>query len=306
MQFKRVHFPTESAGSTIVACDQYGRNAYCLFSSGNLYTWGINNNGQLGLGNTTQYQFPTLSATGVSAVYGTYGNTGQYGYDQTRLYILKTDGFIYGCGGNGNGQLGVGNTTNPITSWTKITTFSSGQVSYVWNMGADNGATYFILSDNSIYGCGYNGYGVLGNGTTTSLSTPTNLTTYLNPSKYGVTKMTGDWGNYQTLYYLLSNGSAYALGFNGNGQVGQGNTTTPVTSPHLVTTVAANIWSTGQGSGSPAMFYNISNNTTNLYSFGYNNQGQLGNGNTTAVSTPTVVHTSFSNLMNEGILDPSG
>ena len=98
-----------------------------IYSPSTLWSWGYNAFGQLGLGNTTQYQFPTLSATGVSAVYGTYGNTGQYGYDGNRLYILKTDGFIYGTGYNGNGQLGIGNTTNPITSWTKITTFTSGQ-----------------------------------------------------------------------------------------------------------------------------------------------------------------------------------
>ena len=84
-----------------------------------LYTWGRNNNGHLGLGNTTNYSSPkqvgsltwlTVSAASVSS------------------FAIKTDGTLWSWGQNASGQLGLGNLTyysspkqiGSATNWVSI------------------------------------------------------------------------------------------------------------------------------------------------------------------------------------------
>ena len=59
---------------------------------------------------------------------------------------MKNDGTVYGCGENDNGELGLGNTNNPILVPTKI------NVSNVEAAAVCNGKTTFVLTDGSVYG----------------------------------------------------------------------------------------------------------------------------------------------------------
>ena len=72
-----------------------------------LYVWGLNNNGQLGLGDTDDRSSPVLLGSenwsaGSRAVFG--GNTSSG--------AIKADGTIWVMGANGQYQLGTGNSTN--------------------------------------------------------------------------------------------------------------------------------------------------------------------------------------------------
>jgi hypothetical protein len=102
-------FPNETVG-TLTDAGTYGLSAYALFSSGNLYTWGENAYGQLGLGNTTDVFIPTLSNTSVAEVYA-HPSQCLSDPNYSRLIIRKTDNTYFGCGYNEQGQLGLGNTT---------------------------------------------------------------------------------------------------------------------------------------------------------------------------------------------------
>ena len=85
-----------------------------------LWSWGQNNFGQLGQGNTTNYSSPKQvgALTSWSSVSCGYANT----------VSIKTDGTLWSWGNNGYGQLGLNNTTNysspkqvgALTSWTKL------------------------------------------------------------------------------------------------------------------------------------------------------------------------------------------
>ena len=85
-----------------------------------LWTWGYNNNGQLGLGNTTYYSSPkqVSSLTTWSSIAG-----GSY-----HTIATKTDGTLWTWGQNTYGQLGLGNTTQynspkqvgSLTTWSSI------------------------------------------------------------------------------------------------------------------------------------------------------------------------------------------
>ncbi|ALV24552.1 regulator of chromosome condensation domain-containing protein [Campylobacter iguaniorum] len=146
-----------------------GASAWALLENGELYAWGYNTVGQLGLRHTTHVYKPTLSATNVECIYGNINiaNTGYY--DHLRMFIKKSDGYIYSTGYNIYGACGNGTTTT-VTSWYKITTLGT-NVTKIYNNGDIYGNAIAIKDDNSIWVAGYNGYGQLGTGNTNVVST---------------------------------------------------------------------------------------------------------------------------------------
>src|SRR5258708_31388778 len=85
-----------------------------------------------------------------------------------------------------------------------------------------------VKSDGTVWAWGYNGLGELGNGTVTNSNTPVQV---LGPGGVGflsgVTALAG--GLYHSLA-LKSDGTVWAWGGNGNGQLGNG-TFTPSNTP---------------------------------------------------------------------------
>jgi len=72
-------------------------------ASDGLYAWGRNDDGQLGLGDTTTRRVPTKVGTDtwVAVSCGYYHSLG-----------INTDGELYAWGRNNYGQLGLGHTTS--------------------------------------------------------------------------------------------------------------------------------------------------------------------------------------------------
>src|SRR5438105_1243072 len=94
-----------------------------LTDTGTVWTWGNNNSGQLGLGNTTAQQIPTevLTINGITAIAA--------GSDST--YVLKNDGTVWAWGSNTSGQLGDATTTQRnsavrVGTLTNVTAIAAG------------------------------------------------------------------------------------------------------------------------------------------------------------------------------------
>ena len=83
-----------------------------LNTSGQLFTWGRNSEGQLGLGDTTQRNSPVQV--------GALTNWAKIEGGSNCFAAIKTDGTLWGWGSNNNGQLGQGNTTTPINSPVQV------------------------------------------------------------------------------------------------------------------------------------------------------------------------------------------
>jgi alpha-tubulin suppressor-like RCC1 family protein len=231
-------------------------------TDGSLWTWGYNAYGQLGLGNTTNYSSPKQ----VGAL--TNWSTAAMGNNHT--LAIKTDGTLWAWGFNLVGNLGLNNTTyysspkqvGSLTSWSSIFTSSN--------------SSFAIKTDGTLWSWGANYYGVLGLGNTTAYSSPKQvgvLTNWL--------KITG--GSYSTLA-IKTDGTLWSWGWNNNGQLGLGNITN-YSSP-----IQVGLLTTWSFISVKNGFYALAIKTDGtLWSWGQNNRGQLGLGNTTYYSSPKQV-----------------
>ena len=126
--------------------------------SGLVFTWGINDRGQLGYGTTTNNPNPGQVA-GVSGIVSV-----ACGYQHTVL--AKTDGTVWAWGANSNGQLGLGTTTDSY-----IPAQTAGLVN-VDSAAAGQSHTVAVKTDRSIWAWGGNSFGQVGDGTTIDRWTP--------------------------------------------------------------------------------------------------------------------------------------
>jgi alpha-tubulin suppressor-like RCC1 family protein len=232
-------------------------------SDGTAWAWGYNSNGQLGDGTTTSQATP-VQVSGLSGV--TAVSAGEDSYS----LALLSDGTVWAWGSNSNGQLGDGTTTNrstpvPVSGLSGVT---------VTAVAAGWGYSLALASDGTVWAWGKNNEGQIGDGTTTNRATPVQV-----GGLSGIT-VTALASAYESSFALTSDGTAWAWGYNSNGQLGDGTTTnraTPVQVSGLsgVTALAAG------DRHALALKWDGT-----LWAWGENNEGQLGDGTTTDRHTP--------------------
>jgi hypothetical protein len=141
-----------------------------LTSAGGTYCWGWNYYGQLGTTTNTGTDTPNPTPTAVSVPSGVTFVSLEAGVYHT--CGLTSAGAAYCWGNSGDGQLGNGTTTAssaPVAvSAPEGVTFASLAAGSYHNCG--------VTSAGAAYCWGSNGYGQLGDGTTTSRATPTAVT----------------------------------------------------------------------------------------------------------------------------------
>ncbi|MEU8545366.1 Ig-like domain repeat protein, partial [Streptomyces sp. NPDC048717] len=180
-----------------------------------------------------------------------------------------------GWGWNEVGALGDGTTTDRLTpapvalpDGVELTALSAG-----------HGFSLGLTADGGVYAWGINNYGQLGDGTTTSSTTPVKVDL---PAGVHVTALAS--GSNHTLA-LTADGRVYAWGWNAYGQLGDGTTTdrhapVPVALPAgtTITAVAA---------GDNGEFSLAATSDGRVLAWGWNRYGQLGDGTTLDRITPT-------------------
>lgn len=278
----------------------------------NLYGWGDNGSGQLGLGNITTYSSPKQIGS-----LTTWSSIGAGPYHSSSI---KTDSTLWVWGDNGSGQLGLGNTTNysspkqvgVLTNWRKAVGRLAGIIAYktdgtlwVWGAGsfgklglgnstgysspkqvgslttwsAISGGSYHtaaIKTDGTLWMWGYNNAGQLGLNNTTNYSSPMQVGALTNWSKVYCNGLSFSSS-------IKTDGTLWTWGGNSQGQLGHNNTTS-YSSPKQVGSLTT--WLNVAGGN---YFVLATKTDGTLWSWGYNADGQLGLGNTTNYSSPKQV-----------------
>jgi len=192
----------------------YRHSVLVRCESGKLYSWGNNEQGNLGIGSTVSQAAPVEIPWDVD----TQGNVTKLITSRgswTNYYALTDLDKLYAWGHNGYGSLGIGNTTGNISS----PTLASENVLDAYTLMG--GATYcyhngivVLLKDGQIMTAGQNTGGVLGNNTTSDSNGV--LGPLLASFKSSEVKQVSVGGHSSAgaLYFLLNDGRVYATGEN--------------------------------------------------------------------------------------------
>jgi len=262
----------QSYTTTVTAINAYGpsgisaaSNSYQAVGARELWAWGDNAYGCLGVGSLTDYSSPVQVGALTDWIDISFG-----GSTQPSTLALKSDGTLWAWGRNNAGQLGQGNTTDrsspvqigALTTWSKIAS-GNGQIGLA------------IKTDGTFWAWGRGYGGSLGQG---------NATDYSSPVQVGALT---DWLDVASAYTLSmalkTDGTLWMMGKGENGQLGQGNTdnhSSPVQVGALTT------WSKIAAGGWWAAALKTDGT---IWAWGDNGSGQLGQGNTTDYSSPVQV-----------------
>ena len=211
---------------------------YALLTNGSLYAWGLGNVGQLGDGSTKNSFSTPVRVQFPAGVKIAWIPTDAMPYD-TGLAV-DTTGHAWGWGENGYGDLCLGTSTAHLIP----VRLPFGLISAV--TGASNHALFD--SGGTLYACGQNLDGDLGDGIAAGTTRPVRVT---GLPGYAVTALVASFANSGA---LLANGQYYDWGYNAAGQLGDGqvgpssDVPVPVTLPRPVRQVAlgGSLWNNGQ------------------------------------------------------------
>jgi photosystem II stability/assembly factor-like uncharacterized protein len=156
--------PSLVARAQFLGQQSLSRSSYIIDKDGKLDAWGLNSNGQLGIGDTNDRNFPVRVGKPPAVTKWVLLAGGA----RHALAVGDSDK-LYSWGFNGDGELGVGSTTE-IHIPSRVTN-PAGVTAWKWvSAGADHSVA--LASNGMLYSWGGNSSGQLGTGDLISCDTP--------------------------------------------------------------------------------------------------------------------------------------
>ena len=232
----------------------------CVTEGGAVFAFGSNNGGQLGVGDTENKNVPTL-------LRGELANKSvmQVAAGSVQTMCITADGLVYAWGHNDNGELGIGNTERRLVPTLVTEQLQRKTAVYVT---AGDTHTLCITSDGSLFAWGNNGNGQLGVGDTKDRQVPT-LVTGLQGKH--VVHVAAD--EYHTIC-TTAVGSVFTWGASEYGLLGLGDDASGVLVPTLVKGGLQNKVVVQVAAGEEHS--SCVTGDGSVYTWGSNNEGQLG------------------------------
>lgn len=191
-----------------VACGYY--HSLALSKGSEVFSWGQNKYGQLGLG--YEYKKQT-SPQMIKSLLGI--PFAQIAAGGAHSFVLTLSGAIFGWGRNKFGQLGVNDDTDRYVP-TLLKSLRSQKVVHIC-CGEDHTAA--LTKEGGVFTFGAGGYGQLGHNSTSHEINPRKVFELMGSV---VTQIT--CGRQHTTAFVPSSGRIYSFGLGGNGQLGTGTT----------------------------------------------------------------------------------
>ena len=260
-------YPVQVAGLTAgVIGISAGRTHTCAVTiSGAAKCWGDNQSGQLGNGSNIDSNRPVAVRglnNGVSSI--------SAGSDHTCAVLIAGGVKCWGAGGYG--RLGDGSNASSNVPLNVVDLGTQ-----VKSIAAGGFHTCALLVDGVVKCWGRNRFGQIGDGTTTDRYTPTQVTGL----SLGATQVTAE-GSYACA--VLTNGSVSCWGYNSLGNLGDGTTTNRYTPTQVLGLTSGVSQVIARSYTACALL-----TTGSVKCWGYNNNGQIGDGTATDRYTPTQV-----------------
>ncbi len=247
----------------VVAIASGGEHSLALLADGTVRAWGGNWSGQIGDDGTDPQPFPVDvlgSLTDVLAL--------DAGYEHS--LALKSDGTVWAWGANWSGQLGDSSTAE-----RHIPTQVPGLTGVV-AIAAGDSHSLALKADGTVLSWGANDSGQLGDGSTTERHIPTEVP--------NLTDVIAIAGGYRHSLALKSDGTVWAWGANTAYQLGV--TTIDDHQPYPTQVVGL----TGIVAVAAGAEHNLAIQATGeLWAWGANSSGQLGNGLVGSSSFPVLL-----------------
>jgi len=259
-------------GFSFIQIDTAGNNTVSLSAgltnTGTMFTWGNGGDGQIGNQTTNSYSSPVSVVGNHSFVQISLGTNFAYG--------LKATGDIWGWGLNTFGNIG-NNTTNSYSSPVSVV----GNHSFI-QISAGKSSILALKVDGSCWFWGNNSFGCAGNQTNnTSYSSPISVV-----GAHSFIQIAS--GGHSSCYGLKATGDVWAWGDNASGQLAQNNTTSYSSPVSVIGNFSfVKIARNGQDVTISSMGGWLSNGQ--LYAWGANTYGELGNNTITNFSSPILI-----------------
>lgn len=237
-----------------------------LKTDGTLWAWGRNFDDQLGVVCAHPCQAPVQVSTDTDWAFIDGG--------LNHSAAIKSDGSLWTWANDAQGQLGNGGLGDQTTP-TKVS-------SDVWsNVSAGGLHSLAVKADGSLWAWGLDSYGQLGDGV-------------VNPANHSITRVgvASNWtsasAGFEHSTAINSDGKIYSWGRDIEGQLGDGTIATPNANPDVAQVGSLTNWVSILTGSLNTMAINSSGE---LYSWGFNPNGQLGHSGTTNNATVTQVGT---------------
>jgi alpha-tubulin suppressor-like RCC1 family protein len=266
------------AGQTVTALA--GGNSWSLaLANGKVYAWGYNNEGELGNGSYTPSNNVPVAVSTAGVLGGKTVTAVAAGADHS---LAVANGQVYAWGYGYFGELGDGPNSS---SNVPVAVSTAGVLGGKTVAAVAAGTEYSVaVANGHAYAWGFNGYGQLGNATTTDSDVPVAVSTAGVLGGKTVTAVAA--GLYHSL--AVANGQVYAWGSNGEGELGNGTTTDSDVPVAVTSSALSKLIVTEVAAGADSSY--ALTNTGGLFAWGENATGQLGIGSTaTSFSTPQEV-----------------
>jgi E3 ubiquitin-protein ligase HERC4 len=201
-----------------ISCGQF--HSLALTNSGEIYGFGSNIHGQLGLGfESEKVNKPTLikSLSGIPISFICCGGN--------HSFALSKSGAVFGFGKNLFGQLGVNDQFSKCFP-TQLRTLRSIGVKFI-SCGDD--FSVFLTHDGGVFTCGNGAFGQLGHGNYSNEILPRKVMELMGST---ITQIS--CGRRHTLTMIPSRKRVYGFGLGGSGQLGRGKDFQSSSVPHIV------------------------------------------------------------------------
>lgn len=188
---------------SVIAISAGATHSVALRNDGTVWSWGSNHKGQLGLGVVSR---KTLVPTQAPE----FGDVAKIATGGNSTFAIKTDGTVWGWGGNLNGRLGDGSVADrrgpvQVADIEKIVSVAPGE-----------NHTLALANDGTVWAWGGNSKGQLGDGSRKVRMNPVRVA--------GKIRAVYAFAGHNTSLAILGDESVWAWGGNEERQIGDGST----------------------------------------------------------------------------------